>query len=139
MINSLIDQFFIMLLRNHGDGVICGDNSTRQSENLVSIMRYIREHYTTVTLKELAALFNYSERQVQRIIRTNMGLSFTEIVQNAKMKEAARMLQGTRYPVSKIAGILGYNNQGNFREVFRKTYGKSPTEYRKDRREDQNV
>ena len=27
----------------------------------------------------------------------------------------------------------------NFREVFRKTYGKSPTEYRKDRREDQNV
>ncbi len=59
-----------------------------------------------------------------------MGLSFTEIIQNAKMKEASRLLRGSNYPVSKIADVLGYKNQGNFRDIFRKTYGQSPMEYR---------
>ena len=66
-----------------------------------------------------------------------MGLSFTEIIQNAKMKEAARLLRGTNYPISKITDILGYNNQGNFRDIFRKTYEQSPTEYRNSQRKDQ--
>ena len=100
-------------------------------------MKYIQDHYTTVTLKELADLFNYSERQVQRILKTYMGLSFTEIIQNAKMKEAARLLRGSNYPISKIADVLGYNNQGNFRDIFRKTYGQSPTEYRHTHRKEQ--
>ena len=63
MVNSLVDQFFIMLLRNHGSDVVFGNNSVRKSENLLSILKYIQDHYTTVTLKELADLFNYSERQ----------------------------------------------------------------------------
>ena len=137
MVNSLVDQFFIMLLRNHGSDVVFGNNSVRKSENLLSILKYIQDHYTTVTLKELADLFNYSERQVQRILKTYMGLSFTEIIQNAKMKEAARLLRGTNYPISKITDILGYNNQGNFRDIFRKTYEQSPTEYRNSQRKDQ--
>ncbi len=137
MINSLIDQFFIMLLRNHGDDVFFGSNSARKSENLLSILKYIQDHYTTVTLKELADLFNFSERQIQRIIKTYMGLSFTQIIQNAKMKEASRLLRGTGYPVSKIANVLGYKNQGNFRDIFRKTYGQSPTEYRNTQRKEQ--
>ena len=140
MVNSLVDQFFIMLLRNHGSDVVFGNISIRKSENLLAIMKYIQDHYTTVTLKELADLFNYSERQVQRILKTYMGLSFTEIIQNAKMKEAARLLLGSNYPISKIADVLGYNNQGNFRDIFRKTYGQSPTEYRNTRgREQKNI
>ena len=136
MLNSLIDNFFIMLLRNHEKDVVFPDNaSSRQSRNLILMMRYIQDHYTTVTLKELSSLYNYSERQIQRIIKTNMGLSFTEIIENTKMKEAARLLKETHWSVTKIADILGYNNLGNFREIFRKTYGKSPLEYRKFSRE----
>lgn len=137
MVNSLVDQFFIMLLRNHGSDVVFGNNSVRKSENLLAIMKYIQDHYTTVTLKELADLFNYSERQVQRILKTYMGLSFTEIIQNTKMKEASRLLRVTNYQISKIADILGYNNLGNFRDIFRKTYGQSPTEYRNTHRKEQ--
>ena len=53
------------------------------------------------------------------------------------MKEAARLLRGSNYPISKIADVLGYNNQGNFRDIFRKTYGQSPTEYRNTRGREQ--
>ena len=132
MINNLIDNFFIMLLRNHEKDVAFEENSRAgNSANFIPMMRYIQDNYRTIKLKELAAMFNYSERQVQRILKNNLGLSFTELIQSVKMKEAANLLLKTNYTVSKIAADLGYVNMGNFREIFRKTYGKSPLEYRK--------
>ena len=135
MLNSLIDNFFIMLLRNHEKDVTFAENSSgRHNANLILMMKYIQENYKTANLKELAAMFNYSERQVQRILKNCTGMSFTEMVQNAKMKEASRLLMETHYPVYKIAAELGYNNLGNFREIFHKTYNLSPLEYRKSSR-----
>lgn len=132
MLNSLIDNFFIMLLRNHEkDVTFAENNSGRHNANLILMMKYIQENYKTANLKELAAMFNYSERQVQRILKNYTGMSFTEMVQNTKMKEASRLLKETHYPVYKIAAELGYNNLGNFREIFHKTYGQSPLDYRK--------
>ena len=132
MLNSLIDNFFIMLLRNHEKDVVFTENSSsRQNRNLILMMTYIQENYKTVNLKEVASLYNYSERQVQRILKNATGLSFTEMVQKLRMKEAARLLIETQFPVSKIAIELGYNNLGNFRKIFNRSYGQSPAEFRK--------
>ena len=109
-------------------------NHTRvnQSENLIFMLKYMQEHYTTLSLPELAALFNYSERQVQRILLKNTGQTYTQLIQTMKMKEAARLLRDSRYPISKIASDLGYSNLGNFRRIFRKAYDISPAAYRRD-------
>ena len=140
MLNSLMDLFFVSLLRYHEKDLKVSENSNiRQSENLIYILKYMQEHYTTVTLKELAAFFNYSERQVQRILKQSTGAGFMENIQIMKMKEAARLLSESRYPVSKIAVDLGYNNLGNFRKIFRKTYGKSPAEYRRGQEKGDDV
>ena len=132
MMNNLIDQFFIRLLRDHEQDVVFSDfTQVRPSEDLIFMLKYMQEHYTTMTLKELADFFNYSERQVQRILKQSTGRTFMETIQAMKMNEAARLLRESRYPVSRIAADLGYINLGNFRKIFRKTYGISPAEYRK--------
>lgn len=132
MMNSLMDLFFITLLRNHERDLIVSENShIRQSEDLIFLLKYMQEHYTTVTLKELAAFFNYSERHIQRVLKQSTGAGFMENIQIMKMREAARLLRESRYPVSKIAVDLGYNNLGNFRKIFRRTYGESPAQYRR--------
>lgn len=133
MINSIMDNFFIVLLRNHEKDLVF-PNHTRvnQSENLIFMLKYMQEHYTTLSLPELAALFNYSERQVQRILLKNTGQTYTQLIQTMKMKEAARLLRDSRYPISKIASDLGYSNLGNFRRIFRKAYDMSPAAYRRD-------
>ena len=79
MLNSIINAFFIVLLRNHGANVsVPALTDSDKDQNLVYILKYMQEHFTTVSLKELAAFFNYSERQLQRIIKTSTGMSFSE-------------------------------------------------------------
>ena len=133
MLVNLIDRFFIVLLRNHEKDVIFSENlSSGKSEKLILILEYLQENYTTVSLKELAEMFNYSERQLQRIFKTNIGTSFSEMILSAKMKKAANLLKETNKSVSKIAEECGYKSMGNFRSSFHNTYGKSPVEYREE-------
>ena len=134
MVNSIMNQFFILLLRNHEkDLVFPEQTNVKQSENLIFILKYIQENASTTTLTEVARLFNYSERHIQRILRSSTGKSFTEITQMIRMREASRLLRSTRYPVSRIAVDLGYSNLGNFRKIFQRTFGQSPSQFRQSR------
>ncbi|WP_251388870.1 AraC family transcriptional regulator [Mediterraneibacter agrestimuris] len=131
MLNSIINAFFIILLRNHGNKVIVpelGDGDKEQ--NLIYILKYMQEHFCTVTLKELSVFFNYSERQIQRIIKTSTGMSFSENIQKLKMNRAARLLANPDLSVTAIAEELGYADAGNFRYIFKKYYSITPVEFR---------
>lgn len=131
MLNNVITAFFIMLLRNHGSGVILPDQSISDtSENVILLLKYIQEHYNTISLSELAEFFNYSERQIQRLLKNYTGMSFRENIQKLKMKQASRLLVNSKLSVSAIAAELGYSNVGNFRTIFKKYYGLTPFEYR---------
>lgn len=130
-LNNIISAFFIILLRNHGSDVIVPEIDTEgNDENVIFILKYMQENYSTVTLSSLAEFFNYSERQIQRIIKKSTGISFSENIQKLKMKHAAQLLMDPDRSVSAVAEDLGYSDVGNFRHIFKKYYGMSPAEYR---------
>lgn len=91
----------------------------------------MQENYKTITLGHLADFFNYSERHIQRIIKSTTKLSFTENIQKIKMNYAAELLVQENIPVTEIALQQGYSDASNFRHVFKKYYGITPIEYRK--------
>ena len=131
VLNNIISAFFIVLLRNHGSDVIVPEIASEgNDENVIFILKYMQENYSTVTLSGLAEFFNYSERQIQRIIKKSTGISFSENIQKLKMKHAAQLLMDPDRPISAVAEDLGYSDVGNFRHIFKKYYGMSPTEYR---------
>ena len=131
MLNSIIDAFFITLLRNHGANVIVPSLAEDdQNENLIFILKYIQEHFATVTLKELSSFFNYSERQLQRIIKSSTGMSFSENIQQLRMNQATRLLTNPDISIAVISEELGYSDIGNFRQAFKKCFGMTPLEYR---------
>ena len=45
-------------------------------KNIIFILKYIELHYATLTLPELASFFNYSERQMTRILKNYTGQTF---------------------------------------------------------------
>lgn len=131
MLNSIIDAFFITLLRNHGANVIVPSlTKDDQNENLMFILKYMQEHFATVTLKELSRFFNYSERQLQRIIKASTGMSFSENIQQLRMNHAVRLLDNPDISIAVIAEELGYSDTSNFRQAFKKCYAITPLEYR---------
>ena len=132
MINNIIMAFFTILLRKYESKVLLPDSDSYDfSENVLFILKYIEAHYNTITLSELAAFFNYSERQIQRIIKRNTGYSFRELIQKQKMTSASEQLLHTDFPITTISERLGYKDVGTFRKVFRNYYGVTPSEYRK--------
>lgn len=133
-LNNIVGALFITLLRNHGSNVIVPEvDSQGHDENVVFILKYMQENYKTITLTQLADFFNYSERQIQRIIKNSTGASFSQNIQKLKMRKAARLLMNPDMPVSAIAEDLGYLDPGNFRHIFKKYYGMTPAEYREQK------
>ena len=134
MMNSILNAFFITLLRNHGANVILPQTGSEpRDENTVLILKYMQDNYNTITLSNLAAFFNYSERQIQRIIKSSTGMSFSENIQKLKLRQAARLLMNPARSVASIAEELGYDDPGNFRYIFKKYYGMTPLEYRAEK------
>lgn len=131
MLNNIITTLFILLLRNHGNQVIFPKSTPLgQNENLILILKYMQANYRTITLKELSAIFNYSERQLQRIIQTSTGMSFHDNIQKLKMKQAARLLENSNLSVAEIATELGYADPSSLRNSFKKYYEMPPAKYR---------
>ena len=46
------------------------------------------------------------------------------------MEEAKRLLRYADKPITAIGNYLGYSSSGHFGNVFRKTVGLTPSEYR---------
>lgn len=133
MVNTLLSLFFINLFRRHEQHTeLSGIHLNSSEENLMYILRYMQANYRTVSLKELSSIFNYSERQLQRIIQNATGHTFIENIQNQKMKQASELLCNSTLPISEISERSGFQSLNNFRKTFFRYFHMTPSEYRKD-------
>ena len=132
MLNALLTTFFIQLLRNHEKTVVINNqNEKYQDENIIYILKYLEMHWDTLTLGDLAAFFNYSERQMSRILKNCTGQTFTALQQQAKLSHACELLKHPNISIRSIAEKIGYSNITYFYNLFQKQFHISPAEYRK--------
>ena len=101
-------------MRKHEKTIIAGNPSgKKQEENIIFILKYIEQHLNTITLKELSAFFNYSDRQITRILKDYTGKTFTELLQESRLSRACELLKQpnasihsiNKLPRSKLRGI----------------------------------
>ena len=131
LLNALVTAFFVYLLRNHEkDLVLPNANSLKIEGTLIFILKYIEQHYRSLTLKELSEFFGYSERQMIRVLQTYTGESFRGLIQAAKLSRACELLRHPDIPINDILSEIGYSNASHFYELFQKKQGMTPSEYR---------
>ena len=122
--------------------LVSAGNRLAQSENIkegreeriVDIMNYVRNHYKSVTLDELAENFNLSKPYLSKYIKENAGITFQEAVKKARMKKARAMLKESNQTVESIATYVGYENVEHFNRLFKKSYGMTPIQFRRESR-----
>ena len=132
MLTALISVIFVTLVRNHESDIrIPGAGKSEVNERTILMLEYMQKNYATITLHHLAEFFNYSERQIQRIIVQTTGSSFKENITRLKMLHAGNFLLNTDLPIAKVAEITGYFDVSHFRKAFSSFYGVTPSEYRK--------
>ena len=136
LLNYLVPLLFAKLLRGYSDkAVFTGGGRQNADSGKLRMLSYINDNYRTVTLEELAAHFNYSVPHCSKLIREETGVGFVGFVRRIKMNHAAALLQNTRSTVADISSLVGYENPESFIRVFKKVYGMSPTDYRRQHAE----
>lgn len=127
-INQLTMGLLFVLLLNHTDKLSAG---SKEQNTIVRFLRYIEEHYADGSLSEIAQQLHYDFAWLSREIKRQTGKTYTELVQEKRLSQAAWMLKNTHHKVSDIALSVGYENSSYFHRLFCSHFGISPNAYRK--------
>lgn len=100
-------------------------------EAVEELVVYIRSHLSEkLSLSELAYRAGMTPNYLNKVFKDKAGDTVNKFIINERMKLAARMLEEGKVKSYAIAEYLGYDNYANFVNMFKKTYGVSPNEYR---------
>ncbi len=128
-----VKQLFIHIIRKYEDLAIVSDPIENIKENnLISILAYISANYSQVSLKDVAKSFNYNEGYLGRLIKKYTGKTFATIISEIQMSHAKQLIEDTSMSLTEISQEIGCFDLSHFNRKFKKIYGKSPDEYRKD-------
>ena len=94
------------------------------------VLRYVESHYVDGSFAELTQQLHYDDSWLSREIKRKTGKTYTQLVQEKRLAQAAFLLRNTDRNVSDIAVAVGYENISYFHRIFADAYGKSPKHYR---------
>ena len=101
--------------------------------DIKDILSYIYHHYDqNLSLSMLAEEFHFSSIYLSSYIKRYTGHTFLEILTSVRMYHAAQLLRETRMKNREIGMRVGIPDERYFGQVFKKTYGITPYEYRKN-------
>ena len=86
-------------------------------------------------VSDLADKIMISRGHLHRKLQSLSNLSPIEFINNIRLKKSIELLSGFKLNVSEVAYAVGYNDPKYFARIFRKQFGKSPSEYQQDIRE----
>jgi AraC-like DNA-binding protein len=78
----------------------------------------------------LAADYGMSRSHFSRFFRARTSLTPARFVTEVRLREAARLLVETRFPLKQIADRCGFANVNHFGKVFRRFHQQSPGSFR---------
>lgn len=112
------------------------DTSSLMTIGQVEIAKQVMEVMTKelhqhFSIEELARPFGISASSVQNYFQGVYGKNISTFLKETRMSTAADMLTNSVLPIAEIALTVGYENASKFASAFKKFYGISPSEYRR--------
>ncbi len=84
-----------------------------------------------IGLEKIAAEVGLTQIYFSSLFKKETGMSFVEYLTDTRMKEAMRLLKETNEKIYVVAQKVGYLESGYFSHVFKKKYGMSPIQCRR--------
>lgn len=101
-------------------------------KRLNSITNYINSHVSLpLSIKEISNQFGYNEKYIFNLFKKYLNISPLQYIIQQKMNIAKNMLLSTNNTIEAIAISLSYDNPQYFMRLFKKTFGYTPSEFRK--------
>jgi transcriptional regulator GlxA family with amidase domain len=126
----------LYLLQWHGDGQLPFASLVRRRPHADSVVRraenWLRNHFrephaVAAVVKECSI----AERSLKRRFTSATGSTVIGYVQNLRIEEAKRLLEGGDRSTDDIAPAVGYENPAFFRRLFKRSTGLTMGQYRR--------
>lgn len=131
-IKANLDLFFIEYIRQSRDVKKVNDNvSDYTQERFEELTSLLDANITSVkSVSQYAEMLSMSVYQLNSIVKTMVGKTASELIDEHIVLEAKRLLLGTANQVKDIAWHLGYEDPSYFIRYFKKRTGHSPEAFR---------
>ena len=98
------------------------------------IAEYIEQSYANplLNLSQMAQDFGMTENFLYYFFRTRMQKSFAQYLEDKRLEKAQALIaENTKEPLTVLAERCGYANTQTFRRAFKKRYGLTPSEFKR--------
>jgi len=118
-------------LMGHTETLHSGD---QENAAVFQVLRYVETDYAHGSFAEITEKLHYDASWLSREIKRKTGKTYTQLVQEKRLAQAAFLLKNTDRKVADISVAVGYENISYFHRIFADSYGKSPKHYRMQER-----
>lgn len=126
-ISQVTMALLLMQLLAHTDTLTTHD---REDALVWQVLRYVEENFARGSFAQLAAQLHYDGPWLSRKIKQKTGRTFTQLLQEKRLTQAAFLLRSTRRTIADICTAVGYENLSFFHRIFVERFGLSPKHYR---------
>lgn len=133
-VETLLQQCIVKIVRNYEhqqQSPVRFAPSDPVDNNYIIADECFLYEYRDITLLDLASRLGLSPRQTERFLKENYGMTFLQKKTEAKMSMATVLLSDSNNSITKVSDDLGYSSLEHFSHAFKKYYGITAREYRK--------
>lgn len=103
-----------------------------KQDKLKELLNYIDSHYAgPITIKDASNRLGVTDQYFCRFFKRVTGMSFTEYLNDLRLRRAAKEIELTNRAISDIAYEHGFENVGYFFKSFKNKFSLTPLKYRK--------
>lgn len=133
-VNALAWEACTVALRGVGFHAV----TTKQSAQIADSMKLLRhveqfveQHFMhAVTLDDMAEYCNFSKYYFAHYFKKVTGLSFFHYLTAFRLERALERIKTTDASMTEIAHSCGFGSSRSFNRLFKKHFGKTPTEFK---------
>lgn len=108
------------------------------SAEIYEAVQFIRNHTNEhIQVENVAQHIHKSRSALVRKFKQELGFDVSVFITRCKLEEARSLLTFTDKSLSEISNYLCFSSQSYFQNVFKRKYGITPLEYRKNSRKHQ--
>lgn len=112
--------------------VLCPDDENNFYNGLLHYINLY--HNSKITLNDLCLRFHCSRSTISHTFKANNGLGISDYINKLRLDDAKALLRNTRQSITAISYSVGFGDANYFSNVFKRKFGLSPLQYRKQYR-----
>lgn len=113
------------------------ESDADEQRTVIGIVQYMQKHLAEeISLNVLAEQFHLSAQYISQLFKNEIGVNFLAYLTNIRMEKAKKLLLSSSLSIGEISEKSGYGDYRVFTKVFKKTEGVTPSQYRRNFKEE---